>query len=161
MHRSSSTHDLRDLMDTVAPKVESAMHAVAEQASPAIDRGRTAAAEHGSHLAGALADRLPASVVDRLPDSVVDHLPISRPRRGRKLLVLGLVAGLVGAGVVAARRAKGSVQAQHPAPSRSSNVADLGAPADATPSTAAPDDASGLVDPSDPLVEPHTNSRQD
>lgn len=161
MHRSRSTHDLRDLLDTVAPKVESAMHAVADQASPALDRGRTAAAEHGSHLAGVLADRIPTSVVDRLPDGVVEHLPISRPRRGRKLLILGLVAGLVGAGAVAARRARGNVPAQHrtavpPTPSTPSTPS-----TPATPSSAAPDDLSALTDPSDPLAETRINSRKD
>ncbi|MCX6399431.1 MAG: hypothetical protein NTX33_05815 [Propionibacteriales bacterium] len=143
----------------MSPKVESAIQAVADQASPALDRGRTAAAEHGSHLAGVLADHIPTAVVDRLPDNVVDHLPISRPRRGRKFLILGLVAGLVGAGVVASRRARGSAPAQHrtAVPPRPTDVADLGGSADATPSSAAPDDAAGLVDPTDPRV----SSRKD
>lgn len=161
MHRKSSTQDLRDLLDTVAPKVESALHTVAEKAPPAIEHGRAAAVEHGSHLAEALADRLPDSVVDRLPERVVDHLPISRPRRGRKLLLVGLVAAVAGA-AVAARQTRGSSAGEHrTAVPRPTPVEDPGGAVGATPSTATQAGADGLVDPSDPLVEPQFNGRRD
>ena len=88
MHRSSNAHtaliddlrdvkeDLRDelkiLVDTVAPHVESAAHGMAQ--------------------------RLPDPVVDRLPDVVADRLPIKRSHRGRNLLIL---AGLGALGAAA------------------------------------------------------------
>lgn len=143
MHRKSSTHDLRDLLDAVGPKVESAIQTVSEKAPPAIDKGRAAATAHGTHLAGAVADRLPDSVIDRLPTSVVDQLPTNRRGRGRKLLLLGLFAGLLGAAAVA-RRAKASEPEVHRTP---------------TP-TPRPAPADVLTDPVDPIVEPPLDSRQ-
>lgn len=143
MHRKNSTQDLRDLLDGVGPKVESAIQTVAEKAPPAIDRGRAAATAHGAHLAETLADRLPDSFVDRLPDSVVDQLPISRRRRGRKLLVMGVVAALVGAAVMA-RRAKAGEPEVYRAP---------------TP-TPPPAPVEVLTDPVDPTVEPPLDTRQ-
>ena len=86
MHRTSNAHtaliddlrdvkdDLRDelriLVDTVAPHVESAAQGVAQ--------------------------RLPDTVVDRLPDTVVDRLPIKRSHRGRNLLILAGIGALGG-----------------------------------------------------------------
>lgn len=139
MHRKSSTQDLRDLLDAVAPRVESALHTVAEKAPPAIEYGRAAAVEHGSHLAEALADRIPDSFVDRLPDRVVDHLPISRPRRGRKLLLVGLAAAVAGGAAVAARRSRGSSAGEHRT---------------ATPRP------TPVEEPSDPLGEPQFNNHR-
>lgn len=143
MHRKSSTHDLRDLLDAVGPKVESAIQTVSEKAPPAIEKGRATAAVHGTHLAGTLADRLPESVVDRLPDSVADQLPTNRRGRGRKLLLLGLFAGLVGAAVVA-RRAMASEPEVHRTP----------------PPTPPPAPVDVLTDPVDPTVEPPLDTRQ-
>lgn len=142
MRRPKSAHalqeDLQDLVETVAPKVEAAFHTVAENAQPALAKGRAVAAERsaqlaenaqpalakgralaaerGAQLAEALADRIPDDVVDRLPDSVSDHLPKKR-RRGRKLLLVGAVAALGAVAFSVLKRGQaGSHVAAAPAP---------------------------------------------
>lgn len=118
-----------DVREAVAPRVESAAHTVAEKAGPALERGREAAVARGSQLGSAIADnagpalergraaaaargsvlgealaeRIPDDVVDRLPDALAQRLP-KKKRRGRKALLLGLVAAAVGAVVVGLRR---------------------------------------------------------
>jgi hypothetical protein len=98
MHRTSTAHtdlmsdlrdvkdDLRDelriLVDTVAPRVETAAQGMAQ----------------------GVAERLPDNVVDRLPDAVVDRLPIKRSHRGRNLLILAGIGALGAAAWVAMRR---------------------------------------------------------
>jgi hypothetical protein len=108
MHRKSTAEllrdDLRDLVDAVVPEVESAVHTVAEKAPPLIHHGRAAAVEKGTHAATALARRIPDPVLDRLPDAVSDRIPQPHRKRGRALMVLGLIGLLGAAAAVVARR---------------------------------------------------------
>src|SRR5688500_9832311 len=150
MHRTRATHDLRDLVDNLTPKVEAAVQTVAEKAPPAFEHGKGVAAEKGAQLASAasekgallagaasvkgaqlaeaLAGRIPDSVVDRLPDTVSDRLPIKRSHRGRKLLLIG---GLVALVAVVVSRLRGSKS-----PAAGSSYPRPVARTDAPPSTA-------------------------
>jgi hypothetical protein len=157
--------ELHQLVDTVAPRVESAVNTVTEKAPPLIDRGRTAASdaahrgkvvavEKGTLLAG----RIPDDVVDRLPAPVADRLPVKRSGRGKKLLVLALVGGAVAAAAAAVRRSQQSGSAAHRStPAPPPRPTDAG-PVSTGPSTTTPE-ASDQLDPSDPLVEPRVNGR--
>ncbi len=184
MHRTRATHDLRDLVDNLAPKVEAAVQTVAEKAPPAFEHGKGVAAEKGALLAGAasvkgaqlaeaLAERIPDSVVDRLPDTVSDRLPIKRSHRGRKLLLIG---GLVALAAVIVSRLRGSRSKPAAGSSYPRPVDRTDAPsstATTTPSstppaaTETPEDASELLsdplaDPlTDPINEPGLNGRSD
>ncbi|GAA4099641.1 hypothetical protein ACFFOS_22425 [Nocardioides kongjuensis] len=108
MHRKSTAEllrdDLRDLVDAVVPDVESAVHNVAEKAPPLIHHGRAAAMEKGALAATSLARRIPDPVLDRLPDTVSDRIPQPHRRRGRALVVLGVLGVLGAAAAVVARR---------------------------------------------------------
>lgn len=177
MRHKSGKHDLQrelhNLVDAVAPRVESAVTTVTEKTPPLVDKGRTAAgtvADRGRTVAiekgTLLAERLPDNVVDRLPDTVVDRLPVRRRRRGRKLLLLGLLGGLIAAGVVAARRSgklggKSTVGAHESyTPPRTSGAGSAGTTTGATTgSMSASDEPPAEEDPSDPLTEPRMNGR--
>lgn len=166
MHHKSGKHDLQrdlhQLVDTVAPRIESAVTTVAERTPPLIEKGRTLAgeaAQRGKVVAvekgTLLADRIPDDVVDRLPDRVSDRLPTKRRGRGKKLLLLAILGAAVAA-VAAKRRSQpsgGSGRHQAPTPP----------PADAGPVSTGPtsttSEPTGQADPSDPLVEPHINGR--
>lgn len=183
MHRTRATHDLRDLVDNLAPKVEAAVQTVAEKAPPAFEHGKGVAAEKGALLAGAasekgallagaasvkgaqlaeaLAERIPDSVVDRLPDTVSDRLPIKRSHRGRKLLLIG---GLVALAAVIVSRLRGSrskpaAGSSYPRPVDRTDTPSSTAtttPSSTPPAaTETPEDASELL--SDPLGDPLTD----
>ncbi|MFC5730180.1 MULTISPECIES: hypothetical protein [Nocardioides] len=171
MHHKSGKHDLQrelhNLVDVVAPRVESAVNTVAEKTPPLVDKGRTVAgtvADRGRIVAiekGALlAEHLPDNVVDRLPDTVVDRLPVRRRSRGKKLLLMGLIGGLVAAGVAAARRS-GMLGGKSTAGPRESYTpprttgSDTGTTSTGPTSTETP----SKTDPSDPLAEPGINGR--
>jgi hypothetical protein len=173
MRHKSGKHDLQrelhNLVDVVAPRVESAVHTVTEKTPPLVDKGRTVAgtvADRGRTVAiekgTLLAERLPDNVVDRLPDTVVDRLPVRRRRRGRKLLLLGLLGGLIAGGVVAARRSgklggKSTVGAHESyTPPRTSTTGTTGT---TTGPMSASDEPPSEEDPSDPLTEPRMNGR--
>lgn len=101
-------HDLRDVADdlreivgtVVVPKVT---------AAAAEGRGRMAVAGDavGSAVQAA-AGRVPDTVVDRLPNAVSDRLPAQKSRKGRKLLLIGLVAALAAGAAAAARKSTAS-----------------------------------------------------
>src|SRR3712207_2021090 len=105
MHHKSGKHDLQrdlhQLVDVVAPRVESAVATVTEKAPPLFEKGRAVAGEaaHRGKVVALekgtlLAERLPDDVVDRLPDTVVDRLPVKRRGgRGKRLLLLALLGG--------------------------------------------------------------------
>lgn len=170
MHHKSRKHDLQhelhNLVDAVAPRIESAVSTVTEKTPPLVDRGREVAgtvADRSRTVAyekGALlAERLPDGVVERLPAGVVDQLPVRRHRRGRKLLLLGLLGALVAA--VAARRSGklgGTTPGgRHGATQPPASAASSG-PVSTGP-TAMTTEAMSQPDPADPLVEPHINGR--
>lgn len=186
MHRTRATHDLRDFVDNLTPKVEAAVHTVAEKAPPAFEHGKVVAAEKGALLAGAaseksaqlaeaLAGRIPDSVVDRLPDSVSDRLPVQRSHRGRKLLLVGGLLALVGVVVSRLKRSRSGSPAAGSSYPRPVDRTD--APASTPPSSTAtstpsstppaatetPGDATELLsDPlTDPISEPGLNGRSD
>lgn len=163
MHRTSATRDLRDLVDTLTPKVEAAVQTVAEKAPPALEHGRDVATARGTQLAGALAERLPDGFVDRLPDSVSDRLPVKRSRRGRKLLLLGGIAA-VGAVAVAYSRRGQSASTSSTAPQRTSYprpVDETDGPVSAQGAPPAPTEAAGPFDPADPLAEARINGTKE
>lgn len=189
MHRTRATHDLRDLVDNLTPKVEAAVQTVAEKAPPAFEHGKVVAAEKGALLAGAasekgaqlaeaLAGRIPDSVVDRLPDSVSDRLPVKRSHRGRKLLLVGGLLALIGVVVSRMKRSRSGSPAgsSYPRPVDRTDAPSSTPPsstATTTPSstppaaTKTPEDASELLsdplsDPlTDPVTEPGLNGRSD
>jgi hypothetical protein len=99
-------HDLRDVADdfkeivgtVVMPKVT---------AAAAEGRGRMAVAGGAMGTAvQAAAGRVPDNVVDRLPNAVSDRLPVQKHRKGRKLLLIGLVAALAAGVAAMARKSK-------------------------------------------------------
>lgn len=162
MHRTSATRDLRDLVDTLTPKVEAAVHTVAEKAPPALEHGRDVATARGAQLAGALAERLPDGFVDRLPDTVSDRLPVKRSHRGRKFLLLGGVAA-VGVAVAYARRGR-SGSTSPTTPQRTSYprpVDETDGPVSAQGAPPAPTEAAGPFDPADPLAEARINGTKE
>lgn len=146
MSRSRTAHVKDDLLDfvddvrdAVAPRLESAVQTVTENAGPALEKGRAAAVARGTQLGGtiaenagpalergraaaaargaawgeALAERIPDDVVDRLPETVAQKLP-RKKRRGRKALLLVVVAA--GAAVVVGLRRNQAPVGQHTAP---------------------------------------------
>lgn len=162
MHRTSATRDLRDLVDTLTPKVEAAVQTVAEKAPPALEHGRDVATAKGAQLAGALAERLPEGFVDRLPDTVSDRLPVKRSRRGRKLLLLGGIAA-VGAAVAYSRRGQAASTSSTP-PQRTSYprpVDETDGPVSVQGAPPAPTEAAGPFDPADPLAEARINGTKE
>lgn len=174
MHHKSGKHDLQrelhNLVDAVAPRVESAVNTVTEKTPPLVDKGRTVAgtvADRGRTVAiekGALlAEHLPDNVVERLPDSVVDRLPVRRRSRGKKLLLLVLFGGLIAAGAAAARRSGmlGGKPAAGPhetyTPPRTTGTHSTGTTT--AGSTSDTPETPSETDPSDPLAERGINGR--
>lgn len=176
MHHKTRKHDLQrdlhQLVDTVAPRVESAVstvtEAVAEKAPPLIEKGRAVAGEaaHRGKVVATekgtlLAGKIPDNVVDRLPDRVSDKLPAKRSGRGKKLLLLGILGAV--AGVLAMRRSRKSSSTPAPAhaatppprPAESGPVSTGPVSTGPTPTTPVAEQG----DPSDPLAEPHINGR--
>ena len=152
--------DLHELVETVGPKVESAFHNVAENAQPALAKGRAAAAEKsaqlaenaqpawakgravaaekGAQLAESLSERIPDDVVDRLPDAVAERLPKKR-RRGRKLLLVGAAVAL--GGVAYSFLKRNQAPAPEPAPRPVPTPAPAPAPTPAAERTPDPEAA--------------------
>ncbi|KRB74164.1 hypothetical protein ASE01_19530 [Nocardioides sp. Root190] len=101
-------HDLRDVADDLKELVETVV-VPKVTAAAAEGRGRMAVASDavGSAVQAA-AGRVPDNVVDRLPNAVSDRLPTQKPRRGRKLLLVGLVAALAAGAAAFARKSSAS-----------------------------------------------------
>lgn len=96
--------ELADLVDSVAPTVESTIRNVSATAAPAVAKGQKVARQKRKELK-AHAEQLQAQLADSLPEPVVDRLPIESPRaKRRKLRTVLLLGGLAAAGVVVARK---------------------------------------------------------
>lgn len=104
MHRTV-TKDLKDDLDTLRSDLTSDIRQLVETATPAVESALQTAKAQGAALGGQVAEQVPATVTSRLPDTVVDRVPgLSKPKgRGKKLLLLGGLAALA-AGAVAVWR---------------------------------------------------------
>lgn len=116
MSKTDIQGELKNLVDTVSPKVEAAALVAAERggqfAGVAAERGAQwaeIAAERGHQLAETVAERsaetaerlgqrIPDETLERLPDSIASRIP-RKSRKGRKLFLL--LGGLALAGGVA------------------------------------------------------------
>lgn len=106
MHKRAA-HDLRDLVDQVAPTVESTIQTLTDKGTPVLDKGRKMARRKRKEMA-ATHRQVSTSLAERLPDPVVERLPIeARRKRGGMLKKLLLLAGLAGLGALVARKLTG------------------------------------------------------
>jgi hypothetical protein len=90
-------NELTELVDSVAPTVESTIRSVSEKAPPILEQGQKMARKKRKHLEASLATSLPEPLVERLPIQ-------SQRRKRRRLRTVLLLGGLAAAGVVVARK---------------------------------------------------------
>lgn len=155
-------NELNDIVDSVAPTVESTIRSVSENASPILEKGQKMAKKERKRLEASLATNLPDPVVERLPI----HSPGRKRRRIRNVLLLG---GLAAVGVVVARklmdsRAEAGWQsAYEPRPSSTPpSGIPTGGPAQeaAAPPTATADDQ-GAASPGEALSDQSEHAHAD
>lgn len=156
--------ELADLVDSVAPTVESTIHDLTEKAPPMLEKGQKLARKKRKELRSQLAEALPEPVVDRLPM----ENPRKKRRRVRTFLLVG---GLGAAGVLVARklmdtRAESGWQSAYPSRTPETGSMPSGGPAADTtvPPTSTPDDrgAASLDEAlSDETEHPHRDTTPD